>query len=341
MTTWINFKELRKQLDFKAVLKHYGVELKLRANNTQHHGFCPLPKHVGKRNSPSFSAHLEKNIFHCFGCGAKGNALEFAALMENVDPANGSELRKVAIKLQQHFGISVTRTDTPAQKEDAPKDEGLPVLVNAPLDFQLKNLDATHPYLASRGFTPETIAHFGLGLASRGSLKDRIAIPIHDHGGKLVGYAGRVVDDSAITEENPRYRFPAKRTRNQTVYEFHKTLLLYNEYRIAAAVDDLIVVEGFTSVWWLCQNGLLSVVATMGADCSQTQAERIVALTKPSGHVWLLPDGDEAGERFAESALPLVSPLRFVRWLRLAKGKQPTDLKRDELRALLTFVSVK
>src|SRR5437016_12159567 len=101
MATWIDFKKLRQSLSFEAVLRHYGVELKIK--DKQHHGFCPLPNHKGKRNSPSFSANLERGIFQCFGCGAKGNVLEFAAMMENVDPANGAALRNVAVKLQVRF----------------------------------------------------------------------------------------------------------------------------------------------------------------------------------------------------------------------------------------------
>ena len=79
----------------------------------------------------------------------------------------------------------------------------MPTVVNAPLDFALKNLDPDHPYLSGRGFTPETIARFGLGYCSRGLMKDRIAIQLHNGEGKLIGYSGRVVDDAAITEENP------------------------------------------------------------------------------------------------------------------------------------------
>src|SRR6185369_17537698 len=95
------FKQLRQSLSFEAVLRHYGVELKIKGR--QHHGFCPLPNHQGKRNSPSFSANLERGIFQCFGCGAKGNVLDFAALMENVNPKDGAALRGVAVKLQERY----------------------------------------------------------------------------------------------------------------------------------------------------------------------------------------------------------------------------------------------
>jgi len=337
---WIDFKALRARLDFAQVMEHYGVEVKRKG--TQHTDFCPLPNHNGKRNSPSFSANLKKGIFQCFGCGAKGNVLDFAALMEKADPRDGAALREVALKLQQRFcpetevkpGKSVASKPVPSKAE--PKDER-PVMVNQPLDFELKGLDAEHPYLAGRGFTPETIRHFGLGFCSRGMLKDRLAIPLHDADDGLVGYAGRAVNDDTISDENPRYRFPGKQEKDGTVFEFRKTLFLYNGYRVKAPVDDLIVVEGFASVWWLHQNGLPHVVATMGSDCSERQAELIVALVKPNGRVWIAPDGDKAGERHAQMLLGLISPHRFVRWVKLDENKQPTDLSAEQLKTSFTF----
>ncbi len=329
MSNWIDFKALRAKLDFELVLQHYGVEVKRKGK--QHHSYCPLPNHNGKRNSPSFSANLERGIFQCFGCGAKGNVLEFAGLMENADLKDGAALREVAFKLQERFCPELADAvgdakPPPAEKvEKKPPEADLLLAINAPLDFELKGLDARHPYLIGRGFTPETIQYFGLGYCSRGLLKGRVAIPLEDHEGRLIGYAGRVVDDAAINEDNPRYRFPGKRERNGKVFEFRKTLFLYNGFRIRTPVDDLIVVEGFASVWHVHQGGLPGVVATMGADFSDRQAELIVALVKPAGRVWIAPDGDKAGERHAQSLLASISPHRFVRWLKLDEGKQPTD----------------
>lgn len=182
MSTWINFKELRAKLHFEDVLRHYRVEVKRKGD--QHHGFCPLPNHQGKRNSPSFSANLVRGIFQCFGCGAKGNVLEFAAMMEKIDVANGTELRALAVRLQERFcpalGDSLEKRDKPveAKPADSPPKENLPTVVNAPLNFDLKELDPSHPYLLARGFTPETIAHFGLGFCSRGYHKNRLANPL-------------------------------------------------------------------------------------------------------------------------------------------------------------------
>ena len=208
--------------------------------------------------------------------------------------------------------------------------------MNAPLDFELKGLNPEHPYLFGRGFTAETIERFGLGFCSRGMLKDRIAIPLHDAEGKLVGYAGRVIDDRAITEDNPRYRFPGARERDEKNFEFRKALFLYNGFRFKNPLDDLIVVESFTSVWWLTQNQIPHVVATMGADCADEQASLIVSLVKPSGRIWMISDGDPAGERLAHSVLTKVSPHRFIRWVKCDEGKQPTALTSEQLKSCLT-----
>ncbi len=343
MATWVNFKNLREQLNFATVLRHYGVEIK--AKGEQHQGFCPLPLHNGKRNSPSFSANLARGIFQCFGCGAKGNLLEFAAMMEKVDPNDGTGLRKVALGLQERFCPELRRNPE-AKRKARPKETAetgpakiVAAMINPPLDFELKGLDPAHAYPLSRGFTRETIAHFGLGFCSRGLLKERLALPLHNQKGRLIGYAGRVVDDTKVSEDNPRYRFPGKREREGKVFEFRKTQFLYNGFRIKTPVDNVIAVEGFTSVWWLHQNGLPHVVATMGADCSEKQAELVASLVKPDGHVWLMADGDAAGERFAQSFLIRVSPHRVVRWVKLGKDRQPTDLSGEELKALFSFHS--
>src|SRR5580700_9598850 len=100
MSAWIDFKALRAQLKFEDVLRHYGVEVK-NTNRKQFQCYCPLPNHNGKRNSPSFSANLERGIFNCFGCGAKGNLIDFAVLMAGGSPDNGADVRSAALLLQE------------------------------------------------------------------------------------------------------------------------------------------------------------------------------------------------------------------------------------------------
>jgi DNA primase len=249
-------------------------------------------------------------------------------------------LRRVAVKLQKEFFPDGANSRTKSVKQPdeliTPAKE-LKVVVNAPLDFELKGLEHNHPYLEKRGFSLKTAVHFGLGYCSRGLLKHRVAIPLHDKEGRLIGYAGRVVDDSMINEDNPRYILPPKRTREGVSYEFRKTLFLYNGFRITAPCDDLIVVEGYTSVWWLTQNGFPWSVAVMGSACSDEQADLIVSLVTPTGRVWLMPDGNKAGEQLALSLFLKVSHRRFVRWVKLEDGLQPTDLPGTKLKEYFTL----
>src|SRR6185437_14869924 len=122
------------------------------------------------------------------------------------------------------------------------------------------------------------------------------------------------------------------RERDGKIFEFRKTLFLYNGFRFENPLDELVVVESFTSVWWLTQNQIPQVVATMGADCSDEQAALISKLVKPDGRVWMISDGDPAGERLALAVLAKVSPHRFIRWVKCENGKQPTDLTGEQLK---------
>ena len=152
MNSWIDFRELRSKLKFADVLRLYKVEVTPRG--PQLVGFCPLPGHEGKKNSPSFSVNTERGIFQCFGCGAKGNVLDFAGLMEGINVRDGAALRRVAVKLQGQFAPEAANVPSaPLAKFAPPKAEptgNLPVVVNEPLDFELKGLDPTHPYLLSK-----------------------------------------------------------------------------------------------------------------------------------------------------------------------------------------------
>jgi DNA primase len=296
-----------------------------------------LSTHQGKRSSPSFSAHLERGIWQCFGCKASGNVLDFACRMEGLNPDVPQELRKAALKIRDLFlntsGPPARNVKPVASPNTEHRNSGKP-LVNTPLDFELMELDPDHPYLLQRGFTPQTIQYFRLGFCNRGLMKGRIAIPLHDVNGQLVGYAGRMTQDDEISASNPKYRFPSSRERKETMLEFKKSLLLYHAHHIAGPVDNIFVVEGFPACWWLWQADYQNVVALMGADCSDAQAEIIVDLVKPDGKVWAMPDGNAAGIRCAKSILEKVSPHRFVRWVRLQEDEQPTDVPADELMAL-------
>lgn len=350
MADWINFQGLRERLDFAEVLRHYDVEMNPTKHQSRQQGFCPLPDHRGQRRSPSFSVDHHRKLWRCFGCNMGGNILDFCVRMEGRDPSNNQQVLEVARLVRDRFGLGPSgvapsrgKPNTDEKREQSRRNElakdefppNAPHVVNAPLDFELKDLDPEHPYLRDRGFTSETISHFGLGYCRRGMFAGRIVIPLHDTHGRLIGYAGRLVDDRRVSAENPKYKFPPSRLRNDTVLEFRKSLFLYNRHHVSAPVRNLIVVEGFPSVWWLWQHGYRDVVSVMGSSCSPEQGQLIVDLVKPTGKVWTFTDGDNGGERCAGSVLLQVGPHRAVRHVPLGKGEQPTDCSADELAALL------
>jgi DNA primase len=341
---WIDLKKLRQELSFRQVLQHYGVELKIKGHRAV--GRCPLPDHqpttsANDRSTP-FSADLERGLFRCFGCKAGGNHLDFAVLMEGKNPEDGKEVVTVARKLQGAL-LPQSQGESAAvrQQKASPKAKIEPaqtttlshrhVVVNAPLDFSLKNLDAEHPYLLDRGFTAETIRHFGLGYCSRGHFKNRIVIPIHDLSGRLVGYAGRITNDREVTTRAPKYLFPPSRERDDKIHEFHKETLLYNAHRLSRPVKDLVLVTTFSSVWWLHQLGIKATVSLIGSNCSGEQVGLLDGVVEPLGRIWLLLDGQD----LAPATVSAVASLRHVRLVKLRCGQKITKLSTEDLPTLL------
>ena len=388
--TWVDYESLKQRLTLNAVLNHYDV--KLRGTGGQKSGFCPLPTHQskgdGKKRNPSFSAHLGKGAWHCFGCGAKGNALELAVRLEGRDPDDPADFREGALAVRDALGLDdgttagsrkpqerrkpagdpkpaskgkrrpagrrTPHSSPPAsppvepvdQDDERVEEEGdadVEVLVNAPLDFELQHLDAEHPYLAERGFEPETVGHFGLGHCAKGLMKGRIAIPVRNEAGELVAYAGRLVDEDAVDAASPKYRFPGPVERDGVRREFRKSEVLYHAHDLwprRAGLATVYVVEGFPACWHLWQMGLRDVVAVMGSSCSDAQARLLAGLVgaarpgEPSGRLVLIPDGDAGGRMLAADLLPKVARRAWCRVVELPDGTQPTDFDRDGLREL-------
>jgi len=130
-------------------------------------------------------------------------------------------------KLQERSGPTVCGNGSVHERDKSEKHrtgKELPVVVNAALDFELKTLDRTHPYLRERGFSQRRFSVRPRRRVSR-SLKDALPYPLHGHEGKLVGYAGGSLTDAAISEDNPRYRFPPDESVRHRL-RFRKTLFV-------------------------------------------------------------------------------------------------------------------
>ena len=232
----------------------------------------------------------------------------------------GSESTEKAVEPWEGVGV-------PADQPVAQTEQGSGV--NPPLTFELKGLDAKHPYLRERGLDKETIDYFGVGYCSRGTMKNRIAIPVHNERGEVVAYAGRWPGDDESPEGEEKYKLPAG---------FKKSHVLFNLHRAKEVVTDngLILTEGFFDCIWLYQVGYPNVVALMGSSMSEPQRELLVGTLGGKGKVVLLLDNDEAGRKCEAKCLDELSTYLFVKKVRLpAEFNQPDNLTENQIRQLL------
>ena len=322
----VDIKYVREHADFAAVLEHYGVAL--RGTGPQRTALCPF--HRERRGS--FSANLDDRIFQCFGCEAKGNVIDFVMLSDDVNareaaiaiadicgietaPPRGSRAKRKTSKRSPQKKTSTAADasddgDSPAAEaeEEAPHHTEPEPTENQPLSFMLK-LDPDHPYLTDRA-SRDTIKTFGLGFCSRGMMKGRIAIEIHNPDGDLVAYAGRWAEEEP-PEDVARYLLPK---------QFHKQLELFNIHRIPNSSDAVVLVESYWSVFRLHALGV-QTVSPMGRSISEQQIELL--MRRGVTHVTVLFDGDDAGRKGTEKAVVALSRRCFVRAPEVPDGFKP------------------
>jgi Toprim domain-containing protein/DNA primase-like protein len=315
-TTWVDFKQVKADVAIEQVLAHYGVHLR-RIGATELRGRCPLPTHSSSRSRDSFAVNIARNVWSCRslscmqarGGGPGGNILDLVALMENCS------IRDAALRLQDWSGAAPERFIVPRISRPDPV-----AAENPPLRFALQYVDATHPYLTSRGVTPQTVRTFGLGLyTGKGLLRGRIVIPIHNASGELIAYAGRAIDG-----QEPKYRFPAG---------FRKSLVLFNLHRaIATKARIVLVVEGFFDAIAVHQAGY-PAVGLMGSTLSRPQVELLVSHFDRGV---LMLDGDDAGRQGAAAIHAVLKGRMSVTAISLDDGSQPDQLPTDQLGNLIS-----
>jgi len=340
---WVSFDEIKKTVSLETVIHHYGIPLRRVGSNTLR-GKCPLPSHSSKESRESFTATLNKGTGGAWACQSQscikshgrvgGNVLDFVAAMEQCS------VRDAAIKLQTWFlvpaagnsharnGGKEPHAEISAGKEPepelAPKETNGEAVgkseCNKPLDFQLQKIDHAHPYLKERGVTEETGRKFGIGFfPGKGSMQNRIVIPIHNEIGELVAYAGRSIDGS-----EPRYKFPVG---------FHKSLELFNLHRVRGELS-VVLVEGFFDCIKVTQAGF-PCVALMGSTMSKVQEDLIETYF---GHVMIMLDGDETGRGASGIIADRLRRSVFqVDVAALLDGVQPDQMSEDALQSVLVM----
>jgi DNA primase len=331
-----------------------GRSVKLQKAGREFRACCPFHN----EKSPSFYVNDEKGFYHCFGCGAHGDAIRW------MTDQQGLPFMDAVKELAASAGMDVPAPDPRAQERQERGRELIDAM-EAAADFfeaQLGGLDGAEAraYLERRGISDAQRRAFRIGFApdSRSKLKTalktfgneklieagllisvddkepydrfrgRLMIPIRDPRGRVIAFGGRI-----LGEGEPKY------LNSPDTPLFDKGRTLYNLDRAASAArkaSRVIVVEGYMDVIALDRAGIGEAVAPLGTALTEAQLERLWRMTE-------LPilcfDGDAAGQkaaiRAALRALPMIAPGRSLRFVTLPAGKDPDDLVRAGGRAAI------
>ncbi len=346
-------QDLLSRVDIVEVV---GRHVELKRSGANHMGLCPF--HGEK--SPSFSVNAPKQFYHCFGCGAHGDAIRF--LMEH----SGMGFRDAVSDLAQQVGMAVPDDPMdPAEQQRALQARAHQATLSEVLERaaehyrrQLKEHPPAIDYLKRRGLSGELAKHFGLGYAPPGwrslasvfpryddpllaesgmvivqgdegpeqkrydRFRERIMFPIRSVKGEVIGFGGRVLDGG-----EPKY------LNSPETPIFVKGRELYGLFEARTALRSkgyALVVEGYMDVVALAQHGFGNAVATLGTACT---AEHVQKLFRFTDTVVFSFDGDAAGRRAAgralEAALPHATDLRSVRFLFLPPEHDPDSFVRE------------
>ena len=299
----------------------------LRKRGVNFIGLCPF--HDEK--TPSFTVSPSKNIYKCFGCGKGGGAAQF--LMDHDSLSFPEAIRQLAAR----YNIAIEEDSAEEQEIHAEKkklEESYYIINQFAVDFYAKQLMESQDgkalalsYFKERGFLESTIKKFQLGYAPQGGkvltekalskqykeeyLKDlglmsqkgydffrhRVMFPIHNVSGKVIAMAGRTL---STQKSQPKYI----NSPETPIYNKRKVLYGMNLAKsFIRKKDNCLVVEGYTDVISLVQNGVENVVASSGTAFTKEQVRLIKRYTE---NVTFLYDGDAAGVKAALRGLDIV-----------------------------------
>ena len=308
-------------------------------------GLCPFHN----EKSPSFSVSQEKQIYKCFGCGESGNVITFVMKNKNMNFVDAVKYLadRANILLEDENRVNPT----------AKKKELLyKVNVEAGRFFysNLRSNKMAMEYFLNRGIRQETIKRFGLGYAkdSWNSLlfhlrklgfsenilleaglvltsektgnkydrfRNRVMFPVFDYRGKVIGFGGRVLDDS-----KPKY------LNSPETLVFQKGTNLYGlNFAIKSNMKEryFIMVEGYMDLISLHQHGITNVVASLGTALTVNQAR---LLKRYADKVIISYDADVAGQTATMRGLEILNDAGFdVRVLSIPQGKDPDEYVRS------------
>jgi DNA primase len=312
---------------------------------------CPF--HTEK--SPSFSVSRNKQMFHCFGCGASGNAISFLMDFNHLDFVEAVEDLAAFVGVDVPREAANTNYQAPESKQDSSQLYAIMEQVAALYVQQFRANDEgkkAADYLKNRGISSETARNFLLGYAplqwrdllkpfnqqqlidcgllgsndngeSYARFRGRLMFPIRDKRGRIIGFGGRVLDNS-----QPKYL-----NSPETVL-FNKGKEVYGLYELLGKNSKparILIVEGYMDVIALAQNGIHYAVAVLGTAASKTHLD---LLFRFSSELVFCFDGDSAGQtaawRLIEAAFASLKDGKSCRIMTLPAQHDPDSLIREQ-----------
>lgn len=362
--------EIRQAVDIVDVISDY-VQLKKQGRN--YFGLCPFHG----ENTPSFSVSPEKQIFHCFGCGAGGNVFSF--LMDH----DGLSFQEAAIKLAERANIvlelsqPVFSGETSGDREYRQMIEAHDLLCKFYHHILVNTKDGQHAleYLYNRGFTDEQIEKYQIGYALNSRDVDYKFLTKRNYKPSLLEKAGLIIrsekDGNYFDRFRDRVMFPIFDTKGNTIAFsgrtlgagepkylnspetaiFNKSKILYNFHLARPAIrkqQQVILFEGFADCIAADRSGVENGVATMGTSLT---SEHVLLIRRNTDLVTICYDSDQAGIEAAWRAGELLTEAGCqVRVAMLEDGLDPDDYIRKYgrekfrdavIHSSLTFTSFK
>lgn len=341
MTTYDNrvSQEISERLDIVDIV---GETVKLSRKGNRYWGLCPF--HAEK--TPSFSVTPERNMFYCFGCHAGGDIFSFVMKRDGLNFREALEMlaARAGVKLVSNSGsreqeqnkkiIEVNQAAAEfyhqlllsQQGEGARKyleNRGIKAetIIAYKLGYAPKQWNTLEEYLLQKGFSQEYVKLSGLikRNENRNSYYDlfrkRLMFPIFQYNGDILGFGGRVLDDTL-----PKYI----NTPETELYS--KRQVLYGLYQARQAIrstNEAMLLEGYMDCIKLQQAGINNCVASLGTALTSEQARLLCRYTE---NVLILYDGDEAGQRETLRAIDILAEEALkIRVVTLPEGQDPDD----------------
>ncbi len=330
------------------IIDYVSQYVQLKKNGRDYSGLCPFHK----EKSPSFHVSADKQLFHCFGCGASGNTAQFIMRTENLDFVEALKL------MADRAGIELPEKNYQDNTYYEKKQRFLEmnrIAARFFYDNLVKNPDSekARGYLKNRGLSAKTITGYGLGFAPDGwdslikhleekgyskeeicenslavdrdgkiydKFRSRVMFPIINLRGQVIGFGGRIIEEKVSKQG---FKPPKYLNSSETVCFSKGNNLFSLNFAKNTQSQSIILAEGYMDVISVYQAGIKNITATLGTAITENQAK---LLMKYCREILICYDSDAAGTAAAKRAIGIINSVGGkARVINLGDVKDPDE----------------